>query len=148
MRESEKEEPKERAYDDSRLIMAMFDEELNLPLTEVKAVVRLGKKIPGKHRLTKVTLDSVKAKRDVLANAKKLHDSESWKRVFITPDLSPKERQKNKDLREDLQRRMEEGEENLVIRRGQIVKIGTSSTCTASPGRKSYQVTSGEQSFR
>ena len=146
VRESKKEEPKERAHDDSRLIMAMFDEELNLPFTEVKAVVRLGKKIPGKHRLTKVTLDSVKAKRDVLANAKKLHDSESWKRVFITPDLSPKERQKNKDLREELQRRMEEGEENLVTRRGQIVKIGTSST--ASPGRKSYQVASGEQSFR
>ena len=86
-------------------------------------MIRLGKKEQGKTRLIRITVDSVKTKREILKRAKRLRDSEKWKRVFITPDLSPKERQRNKELREDLKSRTEEGEENLVIRRGKIVKL-------------------------
>ena len=40
---------------------------------------------------------------------------------------------------------MDEGEENLVIRRGQIVKIGKETT--ESPGRQSSQAAGGDQLF-
>ena len=41
--------------------------------------------------------------------------------IYITPDLSLKERQDNKLLREELLRRERNGESELIMRRGQIV---------------------------
>ena len=87
------------------------------------SVVRLGKRIPDRHRLLKVTLDSVSRKIQVLRNAKKLRNTQNWKEIFITPDMTPREREKNKELREELKRRRELGEERLVIRKGQITLL-------------------------
>ena len=83
--ESEKDQPKDRAHDDSGLVEAILDEGLDLQEFKIQNVVRLGKKVNGKHRLMRVTLDSVRTKREALVKAKKLHDNESWARVFIPP---------------------------------------------------------------
>ena len=60
----------------------------------------------------------------MLIKAKKLRDSEStvMKNVCINPDLSVKERQVQRNLRKELTRRKQNGECNLKIRRGKIVK--------------------------
>ena len=87
------------------------------------AVIRLGKREEGRNRLLKVVVDSVKSKRRVLQGAKKLHDNTTWSNIYITPDHTPKERQTYKDLREELRRRTENGEQRLVIRRGKITTI-------------------------
>ena len=121
--ESNKNDSKERRHEDIQVINEMLEEGLNVDDATLQSVVRLGKRVEGKSRLLKVEVDSVKSKRNLLQNAKKLRRTETWKKVFITPDHTPKERQINKDLREEIKRRTEEGEEGLVIRRGKITKI-------------------------
>ena len=69
------------------------------------------------------TLGSVKTKREILTDAKKLKNHEKWSRVFITPDLAPKEREKSRSLRDELRRRINSGEEGLMIRKGKIVQV-------------------------
>ena len=56
--------------------------------------------------------------RGCLSNAKQLKTVDDWKKVFITPDLDKQERLRNKELREELRRRMKDGEENLIIHKG------------------------------
>ena len=46
----------------------------------------------------------------------------SLSKKFFSPDLSPKERQAQKELRSELARRKEAGESYIFIRRGCIVK--------------------------
>ena len=41
--------------------------------------------------------------------------------MFITPDLTTREREVNKALRDELKRRKGNGEQNLMIKRGRIV---------------------------
>ena len=68
-------------------------------------MVRLGKKDPQKTRLLKVDVPSEKLKKLALRNSSKLHEDSNpaWvKKVFITPDLTPKEQAENKILREKL----------------------------------------------
>lgn len=43
--------------------------------------------------------------------------------VYISPDLSPKEREANRKLREELAARRSAGENNLTIRGGKIVSV-------------------------
>ena len=42
--------------------------------------------------------------------------------IYINPDLSVRERQSQKKLRSELARRKENGESNIFIHRGRIVK--------------------------
>ena len=116
------EEAADRKVEDREQVVDMIENGLDVEQVEIQSIVRLGKKIEGKSRLTKVTLDSVKSKRELLNNAKKLRNSEKWGRVYITPDLSPHEREENKKLREELRKRRNEGESGLVIRRGKIIQ--------------------------
>ena len=82
----------------------------------------------GKTRLTKVVLNSVKGKREVLGSAKKLEESDTWSNIFITPDMSPKEREKSKKLLEELKRRRDEGEAGVVIRGDDCIPRSTSAS--------------------
>ena len=92
------------------------------PQDELKPV-RLGKKLDAdKPRLLKVTLDSSETKRQVLTKAKTLRNSNrsDLQKVYVSPDLTPKEREANKKLRAELKSRRDEGEE-VIIRNGKIV---------------------------
>ena len=62
-----------------------------------------------------------------MSNAKKLWDikCEAFREVFITPDLSIKERNAQKELRAELKRRKDAGEAHLKIIRGKIIKNNT-----------------------
>ena len=62
-----------------------------------------------------------------MRNAKNLRNSNTYKKVFISPDLLPKEREVNKLLHQELKRRKEAGEVNLIIRRGKIISKQVSS---------------------
>ena len=121
--ESKKEDSKDRISEDMESVDSMLEDGLDVSDVTVTSAVRLGKREEGKTRLLKVGVDSVKSKRNLLQNARKLRRTEAWKKVFITPDHTPKERQVNRELREELKRRSEEGEERLVIRKGKIVQI-------------------------
>ena len=87
--------------------------------------MRLGKKTEDsstKPRLLRVTLENVEVKKQILMKAKHLRDSVdgNLSKVFISPDLTPKEREANRKLREELKARRDQGE-NVVIRNGKIV---------------------------
>ena len=46
-----------------------------------------------------------------------------YNNVYVRPDLTYKQRQEGQKLREELKRRQLRGETDLVIRRGQLIKI-------------------------
>ena len=78
----------------------------------------------NRDRLLIITLETPSVKQELLRMARHLRDSEKWGNIFITPDLTPAERQAAKKLREELEARKKAGEANLVIRRGKIVAAG------------------------
>ena len=90
---------------------------------EVVDIVRLGARSPGKIRPLRVHFGNMEHRKTVLANARKLRDSTSsiYKKVYINPDLSKKQREAQWKLRQELARRKEGGETGIVIRRGHIV---------------------------
>jgi len=65
-----------------------------------------------------------------LRNAKNLCKSNTYQNVFISPDLSPKEREFNKLLYQELKHRKEASKVNLIIRCGKIVPKQTNSDPT------------------
>ena len=100
---------------------------------------RVGKATETRARLLIVTLDTPGVKQDVLRMAPQLRQSEKWGNIYITPDLTPAEREAAKKLREELAARKRAGEENLTIRRGKIVNVRADSS--ASRSRQSQTLT-------
>ena len=95
---------------------------LNVPV-KVTNGVRLGKK-GEKQRLLKISLSSNKEKAQVLCNCTKLHNSshpEHIRKIYITPDLTPKQQQRNKALRARLAEMNKNGNQ-YQMKNSQIVQ--------------------------
>ena len=92
----------------------------------------MGHPVESRSHLLKVEVNSSQVKRQLLSKAKNLHQakSEQLHSVFITPDLSPQERQQQKNLRTELHRRRNAGKQNLMIRKGKIVSVQTQAMVT------------------
>jgi len=91
---------------------------------EVKDPVRLGREGGNKPRMLRVRVESEEGKQKILKNMRKLNVGvEAGKRVFINPDFTPKEREKNKELRAELKQRIDGGEKDIGIRGGKIVQV-------------------------
>ena len=83
---------------------------------------RLGKSNDRtKSRPIKIECETTDQKYMMLKRSKGLAQQESTRDVYIGPDLTRKERLANKDLREELKARRARGEENIAIRRNEIV---------------------------
>ena len=80
-----------------------------------------GKKVPDRDRLLIVTLENVGIRQEVVRLAPQLRSCEAYANVYINPDLTPREREQGRKLREELASRRQKGEKNLVIRKGKIV---------------------------
>jgi len=94
----------ERKEHDTELITTIFNQHLEVE-TCIDDILRLGKKDSGKQRLLKVSVPSLAVKRSILHNSSKLRDMSEpgWmKKVFVTPDLTPKEQEQSKELRKQL----------------------------------------------
>ena len=70
--ESKKEDSKDRISEDMESVDSMLEDGLDVSDVTVTSAVRLGKCEEGKTRLLKVGVDSVKSKRNLLQNARKL----------------------------------------------------------------------------
>ena len=93
--------------------------------SEVSQPVRLGRYEAGKPpRPIKVVVKSTHGKTFILANARKIKQTETdnRKKVWINADQTKKERDAARALRDELKRRREAGEEDIVIRGDRIVK--------------------------
>ena len=93
----------------------------------VTEAIRLGeKRRDNKHRFLRVTLESLETKRKILAKATTLRDvpeGSDYHKVFIKPNLTVKQNEISKNLREDLRvRRLEEPTKRFKITKGKIVE--------------------------
>jgi len=91
--ESTSEDALERKKHDNEQVNSVFRDYLKVDV-EVDSAMRLGKKDPPKTRLLKVLVSSEKSKKMILRNNLKLREQlnpEHIKKIFITPDLTPKE---------------------------------------------------------
>ena len=121
--ESTSEDALERKEHDIEQVNSVFRDYLKVDV-EVDSAMRLGKKDPPKTRLLKVLVSSEKSKKMILRNNLKLREQlnpEHIKKIFITPDLTPKEQVENKALREKLNA-MNKGGKSYRIKNGQIVQ--------------------------
>lgn len=91
---------------------------LNVNPMDVTDVKRLGKPSKNRPRLLCVTFHNTDAKNRALRNSKALKNSE-FKNVFLQPDLTPLQREKEWLLRKELKDRRDKGE-NVVIYGGQV----------------------------
>ena len=122
--ESTHSEASTRREDDLKSIYTLASE-LGIEHLEVVNAIRLGRPVESRSHLLKVEVCNSQVKRQLLSKAKNLRQckSDQLRMVFITPDLSPQERQQQKILRAELHSRRDTGERNIVIRKGQIVSV-------------------------
>lgn len=115
--ESEKEEVEERRTEDTAAIKDLIS------LTGCEATptkfLRLGARNDDRIRPVKLELESTSDKWKILKGARKLKDTR-LRTIGIAPDLSKKQRTERKQLKEEIETRKAQGEENLMIRRGRI----------------------------
>lgn len=125
--ESDKNEREERQKDDVDAVKSLVQKICpGLEKEQITEPVRLGKVNAGSQpRLLKVKVKSLDIKKEILKNARELNRGVKTqdKKIYINPDQTPTERQKSRELRQELKRRTGEGETDIGIRGGKIVKV-------------------------
>ena len=122
---------------DKEQLNKIITEDIGVNLDEDSDIIdsrRFGAPTPGKPRPLKIVFKSLDVKRNVLTNAKKLRQSEKpiCKTLYINPDLTEKQRQADKKLREEMW--IERGKKrNVIIRKGQLVEVNYNVRYTRSP---------------
>ena len=86
----------------------------------ISSTFRIGRLSLVKPRLLKVVCANAESKRALLLKAKSLRGKEEYKYVYVNPDLTPAQQAQSKELREELRRRRNLGED-VIIRHGAIV---------------------------
>ena len=81
-----------------------------------------------KPRLVKIALETLAMKRKILANVTKLRqlpDENKFSKVYVKPDMTPKQIQASKNLWETLQRTKREDPHHIYkIKKGEIINVG------------------------
>jgi len=127
--ESQKRHGKEREDDDRTLTIKILEHCVGGGnLFTIEKLIRLGRmernnNLVNKPRPLLVKFKNVNEKWNVLKNARQLKTApEEFKRAIIAPDLTKEEREKDKNLRLELKTRRDQGEKDIYIKRGEIVK--------------------------
>ena len=113
LRESEKEEARDRKEEDIDKVKEMI-EEIGVEVKgKVEVKFRAGKKIDGgKPRPVIVKVEDEEAREQLLMHARRLAKKDAWKTVFVSPDLTWKQREEarkeEKKLREEADRKNEQ----------------------------------------
>ena len=130
LRESEVETSEGRLGEDTELIESML-QKLNCESVKPVRVTRLGKRAllssegqDVKPRPVQVVLESEEQQTLTLKKAKNLKEIREggWSRVYIHRDLTPAERQQRQLMVKELVVRKINGETDLMIRNGRIIK--------------------------
>lgn len=105
-------------------------------VVEVKNSFRLGSKSDNKIRPLKVTLESESCRNKILLRSKHLRDFKQYEGLYIKRDMTPLEREEDKQLREERDSRRKEDEKKgirdkiWVIRNGKTIRIRRKSSST------------------
>jgi len=97
--------------------------EIQCDSVSVQKLVRLGKYdgAQGMQRSLKVVTASEQQRDKVLTQAKNLHGSTAFPRVYIQQDLTVRQRERRRELVQQLKLRKANGETNLIIVQDKIV---------------------------
>jgi chromosome segregation ATPase len=109
--------------DDEREIKDLF--ECLTGARGVKAIVnfeRFGRKVHGKTRPLRVTLLNWDSKSELLYKSIGLRDKEEYKKVYISPDLTRRQQEADKKLRDKFRELKGAGEQDIKIKKGKIIK--------------------------
>jgi hypothetical protein len=90
----------------------------------IDSMMRMGRVTEGRPRPLRIVLKSFDSKKEILSRAKSLKEIDKFKRMFISPDLTRKQQDVDKQLRTELKRLREQGEVTAKIKYGKIVKNG------------------------
>ena len=90
-------------------------------LSNITSFERMGRK-SEKVRPIRVTLKNMDTKYDILSKAKNLKNQEEYKKVFVVPDLTRKQQEEDKKLRNKLKEIRDSGDKDVRIKKGKIVK--------------------------
>ena len=103
LQEAENEEGSQEV--DKQKVEEMMGKILEEEEEQIAKVDRMGKRQNGRNRPLRVQLKDPGKRGKILSATKKLRESEKWKEVFISPDLTRKEREQGKLLRDKLKER-------------------------------------------
>ena len=123
LKESEASSPSSCADDDIARITHLSSN-LGVPDLQIGSCFRLGRR-SSRPRPIKLVCRSSKQRADLLQSVyqiPKLESNLGFRRIFIKPDLSPKEQEADRRLRKELKTRREKGE-RVLIRNGCIVEM-------------------------
>ena len=125
LKESTQTEFEERKKEDLAAAKILLGKLVTLESDDLVEPVRLGKVGGNRPRMLRVTVKSEEKKKEIIRKAPELNKGVTIndKRIYVNSDYTQKQREKNKELRAEKQKRMNEGEENLVIRNGKIVSL-------------------------
>ena len=123
MPESTAEETDHRVKEDTDFITDVIRQELKMHV-QIEKARRVGKKTEDRPRVLIVTLKDEETKWEVLKASRTLRDSENdmVRNLYINKDMTQREREKNRLLREELKNRRAHGE-NVKIVRGKCVVL-------------------------
>ena len=122
IKESEKDNFTDRKQEDLDVIKRVITKKLEVLDCEIDYVLRLGIFNDEKPRPILVQLKTVSMKWAILKNSSKLKNINKSGPIFVTPDRTKKEREENTKLWNELKRRKDGGEDDLIIKQGKIVK--------------------------
>ena len=112
--------PDEQCKADHHSFVELMKTGLKLVIHPEK-VVRVGKLRDERPRLMVVTLQDERDKWELLKMAKSLrYAGDRFKNIYVAPDLSPAEQEKDRNLRKELRERKEAGED-VIIYRGRVM---------------------------
>lgn len=106
-------ENSENFSDMSQLKNLFSDSGLNLQIIKAH---RLGKPISNRPRPLKVTLPNASDTFSILRSQSKLRGSQKWPDIRFSSDRSAKQREFMSNLREELRKRRENGEKDIIIK--------------------------------
>ena len=112
--------PDERKAEDKDAILRVA-QSCGADLSNMKELSRIGKINGSRPRLLLVKCKDTRQKFDVLRLSKNLRKNSNFRNVYINPDLTVTERNRDRQLREELRQRRSKGED-VFIKHGKIVK--------------------------
>ena len=101
----------------------LFKHEFKLSI-KINKATRLGKTQDTKARLLRVELEDFSEKKLILSKASELRNSnhDTYKLVYIRPDLTKRQLEESKNLRDELaNKRKNQPDQNWVIRRNRVI---------------------------
>jgi hypothetical protein len=84
----------------------LFEDGLKMGyLRHVDKIMRIGRRVTeNKPRPVKIILKGLDSRKEILARTKNLKEIDTFSKVFITPDLTRKQQERDKELRSQLRR--------------------------------------------